>query len=265
MEEEKIAKRLNRRLGGERATVMLEFAFMAPLVMMTTAFAADFTRILRTEQQLEIATRLAADVEAHKADYYSKAATPSSETKKVSKFYLVKVAQVAVHYEKVYLKGGYDTIKNPISFAVGKVNDFMNGKAFSDSNVFLNIIGKVLGGLMNFVTFRTVNYITDVIPHDKEIWVSSAAYIPTVLPPSAYKWLGIAGHQKGEIGIAQMTTDLEGGKAATAWNLRLNPRKRHRVYCYMPVIDSVPLAPQTYVRIVKSWCAKQPFLKGLVN
>ena len=266
MKEEGIAKRLKRRLGGERATVMLEFAFMAPLVILTTAFAADFTRILRTEQQLEIATRLAADVEAHKADYYSKAATPSSEAKTVSKMYLVKVAQVAVHYEKVYLKGGYDIIKNPVSYAVGKVNDFMNGKAFSDSNVFLNIIGKVLGGLMNFVTFRTVNYITDVIPHDREIWVSSAAYIPTVLPPSAYKWLGIVAHQKySEIGVAQMTADLEGGNAATAWSLKLNPKKRHRVYCYMPVIDSVPVAPQTYVRIIKSWCAKQPFLKGLVN
>lgn len=265
MNERSIANRLRRRLGGERATVMLEFAFMAPLVILTTAFAADFTRILRTEQQLEIATRLAADVEAHKADYYSKAATPSSEAKTVSKMYLVNVAQVATSIKKVYLKGGYDTIKNPISFAVGKVNDFMNGKAFSDSNVFLNIIGKILGGLMNFITFRTVNYVTDVIPHDKEIWISSAAYIPTVLPSSAYKWLGIAGHQQGEIGMAQMTTDLEGGNAATAWSLKLNPKKRHRVYCYMPVIDSVPLAPQTYVRIVKSWCAKQPFLKGLVN
>ena len=48
MKEESIAKRLRRRLGGERATAMLEFAFMTPFVVLTVAFAADFTRILRT-------------------------------------------------------------------------------------------------------------------------------------------------------------------------------------------------------------------------
>ena len=44
-----MAKKLRRRLAGERAAVMLEFAFVAPLVVLTVAFAADFTRILRTE------------------------------------------------------------------------------------------------------------------------------------------------------------------------------------------------------------------------
>ena len=53
--------RIVRRLASARASVMFEFALVAPLVVMTAVFAADFTRILRTEQQLEIATRLAAD------------------------------------------------------------------------------------------------------------------------------------------------------------------------------------------------------------
>ena len=62
--EDDILRRLKRRLASARASVMFEFALVAPLVVMTAVFAADFTRILRTEQQLEIATRLAADVEA---------------------------------------------------------------------------------------------------------------------------------------------------------------------------------------------------------
>jgi hypothetical protein len=56
-----------------------------------------------------------------------------------------------------------------------------------------------------------------------------------------------------------------GGSAATAWSLKINDKKRHRVYCYMPVMDSVPVAPETYVRKFKSWCAKHPFLKKIFN
>ena len=113
-------KRLRRRLESTRATVMLEFAFVAPLAVAVAVFAADFTRILRTEQQLEIASRLAADVEAHMADYYGKGACPSSQAKSVAKYYLVDVAHVAKGVGDVYIKGSSNVIKNPISYAVDK-------------------------------------------------------------------------------------------------------------------------------------------------
>ena len=265
MKEEGIAKKIRRRLAGERAAVMLEFAFVAPLVVLTVAFAADFTRILRTEQQLEIATRLAADVEAHMANYYGRDPCPSSAAKRVAKFYLADVAEVVESTDDVYIKGSCSVIKNPVSYALGKVREFLDGSMFKDSNVFLSLLGKVLGGLMNFITFGTVNYVLDVIPHDREVMITTAAYIPTVLPAEAYEWLGISRHEGGRIGVGQFTADLDGGWGTTAWNLKVNGRKRHRVYCHMPVIDSVPIAPQTYVRKFKAWCAKQPFLKGLVK
>ena len=104
-----------------------------------------------------------------------------------------------------------------------------------------------------------------MVPHDREVKVTTAAYIPTIFPSSAYEWLALAEHSGNKIGVGQFEFDLEGGKAAKAWNLMINPWKRHRVYCYMPVIDSVPIAPETYVRKFKSWCAKQSFLKGLVE
>ena len=265
MKEESIAKRLRRRLGGERATAMLEFAFMTPFVVLTVAFAADFTRILRTEQQLEIAARLAADVEAHMADYYGTSPCPSSAAKRVAKFYLADVANVVESTDDAYMKGSCKVIKNPISAAVDVVRSFFDGSAFKDSNMFLTLLGKILGGIMNFMTFGTMNYVFDVIPHDREVMITMAAYIPTVLPAEAYEWMGVGGREGGKIGVAQMTADLEGGVGTTAWNLKINGAKRHRVYCCMPVIDSVPIAPQTYVRKFKAWCAKQPFLKGLVK
>ena len=229
---------------------------------------ADFTRILRTEQQLEIATRLAADVEAHMANYYGNGKTPSSATKNVAKRYLVDVAHVVENVGDVYIKGDSYVVKNLLSVAVDWINRFMKGQAFGDDNLFLKMIGKILGGIMNFVTFRTVDYITDVVPHDRAVKISTAVYIPTILPSAAYAAISLperGGGGGGRIGVGQFTPDLEGGKAATAWNLKLNAKKRHRVYCYMPVIDSVPVAPETYVRKFKSWCAKHPLLKGLVN
>ena len=260
-----MVKRLKRRIGSARASVMLEFAFVAPLVIFTIAFAADFTRIIRTEQQLEIATRLAADVEAHMADYYKEGyKSPCSETKNVAKKYLADVAHVVSGTGDVYMKGKCETISNPISMIVAKFKQFLDGEGFTDdANFFVRLIGKILGGIMNFVTFRTFNYLIDVVPHDREVCVTTAAYIPTVLPTDVYKWLPLPEHQSGKIGVGQFTVDLEGGP--TAWNLKINAKKRHRVYCHMPVIDSVPIAPETYVRVFKSWCAKQPFLKGLVK
>ena len=250
---------------GERAAVMLEFAFVAPLAVMTVAFAADFTRILRTEQQLEIAARLAADVEAHMADYYGKLPCPSSSAKRVAKFYLADVAQVVEGTDDVYMKGSCKTIGNPVSAAMDHVRGFLDGSTFKESNVFLTLLGKILGGLMNFITFGTMHYVLDVMPHDREVMVTMAAYIPTVLPTEAYGWIGVGGRDGGRVGVAQMTADLDGGVGTTAWNLKLNGANRHRVYCCMPVMDSVPIAPQTYVRKFKAWCAKQPFLKKLVK
>ena len=79
------------------------------------------------------------------------------------------------------------------------------------------------------------------------------------------KWIGVGGRDGGRIGVAQMTADLKGGVGTTAWNLKVDGANRHRVYCCMPVMDSVPIAPQTSVRTFKAWCAKQPFLKKLVK
>ena len=263
--EDDILRRLVRRLESTRATVMLEFAFVAPLAVAVAVFAADFTRILRTEQQLEIASRLAADVEEHMADYYGHSASPSSAAKTVAKRYLVDVANVSAKVGDVYIKGSCTIVKNPITYIIDWLNKFMKGQQYKEDNVFLNLIGKVLGGLMNFITFRTVNYVTDVIPHDREVRISTATYISTILPAGSYGWLGLADRSSGKIGVGQFVYDLEGGVAATAWNYKLNTSKRHRVYCFMPVLDSVPMAPVTYVRKFKSWCAQQPFLKGLVK
>jgi len=266
--ESDILKAITRRLKSTRASVMLDFAFIAPFVTTVAIFSADFTRILRTEQQLEIAARLMADVEAHMADYHGKTASPSSETKIIGKHYLRDYAQITPSIEDIYVKGSCDTVKNPISVAVAWIDKFFKGQVFSDEGgsvgkFFVNVLGKILGGIANFVSFRTIRYLTDVVPHDREVKVSCAAYIPTILPCAAYKTFSLPARANDKIGVAQFTPDLEGNVADTAWGLKINAASRHRVYCYMPVVDSAPVAPETYVRVFKSWCSKQPIIKDI--
>ena len=242
---------------------MLEFAFVVPFVVATIAFAADFTRILRTEQQLEIATRLVADVEAHMSEFGKGNDSPGAVAQRIGKEYLVTVAHVTDKTDKVFMKGGNGSAPNPITKAIAAIRGFLKG--VNQSGWFWELVGKILGSLMNFVTFRTIDYLTEVVPHDREVWVTTAVYVPTVLPEQAYSWLSMPAQENGHMGVCQFATDLTSGKATTAWGLKLQTDHRHRVYCYMPVIDAVPIAPKTYVRVFKSWCSRQPFLKGLAN
>lgn len=276
-EERNILRRLKRRLKSARASVMLEFALFAPLVVTTAIFAADFTRILRTEQQLEIAARLGADLEAHLADYYGSEPRPGQKTKMITKSYLVDVAKIGVSTRETYMKATCSTIKNPLSVIAAKVDDVLKGKIFdgdgedSMAKKVLNVLGKILGGLTNILTFRTLNYITDVVPHDREVGVSVAAYVPTILPHGMYEKFSLPERERNKddnkftIGVGQFTEDIEGGAAATVASLKLNEKARHRVYCHMPIVDAVPVAPKTYVRILKSWLAKQAWLKGFLD
>ena len=263
--EDDISRTLKRRLGSTRASVMLEFAFVAPLVAAAIAFAADFTRILRAGQQLEIATRLVADVEAHMCEFGKGNGSPCDAARRIGEEYLVTVAHVTDTTTKVFMKGGNDSTPNPITKAIAAIRSFLNG-GVSESGWFWDLVGKILGSLLNFVTFRTVDYLTEVVPHDREVWVTTAVYVPTVLPEAAYSWLFMPAQQDGHTGVGQFAEDLRSSSAATtAWGLELQTDYRHRVFCYMPVIDAVPIAPKTYVRVFKSWCSRQPFLKGLAN
>ena len=276
-EESGISARLRRRLCGERASVMLEFAFVAPLVFSVAIFATDFTRVLRTEQQLEIAARLAADIESHMALYTSadtSKTTPSATAKNIAKQYLYQVAHVVREPGHVYIKGDSMMIGNILSQTFTHVADFVNGRTFSadGGNLFVklvvNTLGKVVGGLLNLVTFKTYHYITEIFPHDREIRMTVAAYIPTILPAGLYNGfaLGWSG-RPGAIGVWQSCVDLSSGSKklidVKAEELQMIKAQRHRVYCYMPVVDSVPVAPVTYVRSFLSWANKQVWMKGI--
>lgn len=256
--EEDILKRLKRRLESARASVMLEFAFVAPLAIVVVCFAADFTRILRTEQQLEIATRVIADVESHMVAYGKDVKSPSSEAKTVGKYYLKNIAKVVDDIDNVKVKGGVKTTPNLFADALEGMNKFFDGDYVEDSPI-LKLLCKIVGGIVKFITFGTLDYLTNVAPRDKEIYVTSTAVIPTLLPKYCYSWWGAMHRKEAFIGVGQFAPDRKNADAmAHAWSDDMNivSDRRHRVYCHMPVIDTAPIAPETYVRRVLSWFKK---------
>lgn len=257
-EDTKIIARLRRRLESARASVMLEFAIVAPLAIAVVCFAADFTRILRTEQQLEIATRVMADVESHMIPYEKDAKSPSGAAKKVGKFYLLRIAKVVDNTDRVLVKGGAKVVRNPFSVVVDGMNSFFDGSFFEDSPI-LKLLCKIVGKVVNFLTFRTIDYLTNVAPRDREIYITSTAVIPTLLPKFCYAWWGSIGKKEDFIGVGQFAPDRKDADAmASAWSDSMDIvfDKRHRVYCHMPVIDTAPIAPETYIRHVMSWFKK---------
>ena len=256
-----ILKRLKRRLESARGSVLLEFALVAPLAITVICFAADFTRILRTEQQLEIATRVMADVESHMVDYAKRLdalKTPTWQAKSVGKFYMRDIAKVVQSTDDVLVKGKVATTRNLLSVAIADLNDMLNGNFF-DSSPVLNLLLKIVGTVANFLTFRTLDYLTNIAPRDREVGITSTAEIPTLLPGFCYSWWGSTSRKQAPIGIGQFAPDRKKtGTPATAWSSDLDivSNKRHRVYCHMPIIDTASIAPQTYVRHVKSWFSK---------
>ena len=256
--DEDILRRLKRRLESARASVMLEFAFVAPLAIVVVCFAADFTRILRTEQQLEIATRVMADVESHKVAYGSDVKSPSMEAKNVGKHYLKGIAMVVNDTGNVKVKGGAKLTPNPLVSVVKDLDDMLKGKYFEDSPV-INLLFKIVGLAANFLTFRTLDYVTNIPPRNREVYVTSTAVIPTLLPKFCYSWWGSMKRGQEYIGVGQFAPDRQNADSpAHAWSedMDIVSDRRHRVYCHMPVIDTAPIAPETYVRRVRSWFKK---------
>ena len=256
--EKNISKRLMRRLESARASVMLEFAIVAPLAITVVCFAADFTRILRTEQQLEIASRVMADVESHMVAYGGDVKSPGLEAKHVGKYYLKNIAKVVPDTDNVKVKGGAEVTRNPFSVAVKGLDSFFKGEYFDDSAV-LKLLCKIVGSAVNFLTFRTIDYLTAVAPRDREVRITSTAVIPTLLPDFCYSWWGVLGKKGDYIGIGQFAPNRRNPDSpSSAWSESMDivSDRRHRVYCHMPVIDTAPIAPETYVRHVMSWFSK---------
>lgn len=270
--ENAIIERLKRRLAGSRASVFLEFALIAPLAMAMLCFAADFTRILRAEQQIEIAARAAADIEIHyrpggDADAGS-AAVPCEITKTIVKNYLMDYAQVTDSISHIYLKAGVFTNRNILTAVVELINTYLFKEQTFD-NIFWKIFTKLMKTVSRLLTMGCDAYITQVIPKDRGLAMTCSVALPTLMPSYFLECFGQRMDNRF-IMVVQYEPDRENGDArdplhpkttATSdFSNGLKTDARHRYWVTMPILDTAPIAPETYTRQLRQWPIIKPFL-----
>ena len=236
--DEKLLERLLRRLTAPRGSVFLEFALIAPLAFMLVLFAADFCRILQTEQQLEIASRAVADIEIHykhtKDDAGSDQATPFRKTKECVANYL---RDTLGHPDNTWTLTRVE-IRNV-------ANVFYGIKKVIDTITFGNVdnwIGKLIHAIFkeiaNIFLGGTQYYFDSLAECDRMLCASCAVKYKTFFPGSAYAFYST--YLKDYLYVAQTKYKLKGGK--------FNYSERELYYCTMPILETLEEPPVTWIR-----------------
>ncbi len=236
--EKALWRLVRRRLRSTRATAYIEFAVMVPIFLFALLFAADFTRVLYVEQQVEIATRALCDVESHLRP--GARACPGQPAKRVVRKYLAEalakegiVSRGGSAEGGVYCKGEVYRQRGPIHDVLNKVIDAFNGNV---ENKFFAIMGKVFGSIIDFVTLRTTRYVTEVFPTDKVVKATVSVYVQPTFPFHPFT---LFGRHTASRSMLVPAVAPRGGDSKD---------ERVRYYCHMPSMDTAPLAPTTLVR-----------------
>ncbi|MEG1480493.1 MAG: hypothetical protein RSD41_05775 [Kiritimatiellia bacterium] len=240
-QEEALRRRMVRHLGSSRASIYLEFALLAPLWVLLMSYALDFTRIILVQQQLEICSRVAADVDSH---------TVAGRSLKLKEHVQAYLASSIGRWpgkkltpERVYLK--HQTCGMPFQ----PMGEFLSG-GFSDgteegpSGVIAGVLSSLTGGLLDLLSFRCIRYLTFVMKNDYAVGATVSARINTVLPNAFYKSFGMPSEKNGQekgLLIVQSEQTL-----AT---------ERKRYYCYMPNMYTAVVRQKTYIAAVSEWFA----------
>lgn len=244
-------RRFLRRLRGERGSLYLEFALMAPLALAVAGFVVDFAHLTLVRQQLDVCARFAADVESRSAIAYGDR-TPKlpGGVRNTLVGYLAHatahpLAKRPAGRDEVHLR--YRQKPLPLqcvgAFLTGR-GDALVGKADGKAAVAVGLFSSILKAALDLVSFRNVRYLTEPFAEDYTVGASVSARTETLFPSALYEGLG------GGIG-------WEGGRAFLV--LPESPDGADGVsrrYCYMPNRETLPKRPPTYTRTVGNLIAK---------
>ena len=263
--ERAIERLLKSRLRSTRASVYFEFAVFLPIVMAVVFFAVDFMRILYCEQQLEVGSRALCDIQAHivAGDPVDNKIIPNTRAKLAVRQYLYDVLKNeglgrtdgSSAYNAIYCKAEVVRIKTLVSGLLDPVIKFLKGDLAKDytDNTFIKLLGKFFASIIHVVTFRTDKYLIDIMDRDLEVRASCSVVIKPFVPNGCWTFFGrkhSGGEGKtGSILITQFAPRQEGGVAG--YDRKLLDDRRDRYYCVMPLMDTVPMSPATYVKMIK--------------
>ena len=255
--ERRVKERLKRRLRSTRGTAYLEFCVFAPIILFTFLFAADFTRVLYVEQQVEIASRILCDIECHlrpgarDTNGVKNSGCPGRPGKMVVRKYLSEALAKEGLFSNggdpagsVYCKGSYFNQVGPLHKLHELITRVINHQE-EIKNLFFRILATIFGTFVKVITLGTVAYATDYVETDKVVKTSVSVLIQPVAPFADCRFFGRY-DDEGVMLIPAAAARLGGN--VFNYNRPLSKTERLRYYWHMPSLDTLPLAPFTCVR-----------------
>ena len=216
-----------------------------PLAFAVVLFAADLCRVLVAEQQLEIGSRLLADVESHYVQNGDTDQSPNKTTKKAVASHL-RTALNLPSDDRVMSQVDIRLVPSvfkPIQKAVEwfKVSESDSWILKFVKTLFKTLINVLMGGLDA--------YLDQLFLCDKMVGGTCAVQLDTLFPKSMYAFFGCYQHTggqgqkyaKGSFYVASTEYEFSKGKG-------YDYTKRQKHYCWMPLMDTNAFAPVTWVR-----------------
>ncbi len=235
--ERRSKRRLLRRLLGERASLYLEFALVAPLLLAAGAFVLDTAHLTLVRQQLEVGARFAADVESRAPTAYG-----AREVRGPAPAYAALRSYLATATAPALTPNGLEEVhiafrQRPLpfqflgAFLVGKGDELIDRKGANKTA--MGLFSAILKGALDLVSFRCVRYITEPFAADYAIGATVSMRTQTLFPGSLYAAAG-PGWDRSWLLAAQE----EPTAADTAG----------RRWCYMPNRETFVDRRPTYVK-----------------
>lgn len=262
--EESLQRKLWRRFKSSRGVVYLEFAFIAPLATMVIFFAADLHRILIAEQQLEIGARLMADVESHYekiSSNFTPDLTPCSRSKIIVRDYLAE--SLGVKPEDVFSRSvpksvGIipENVPGPFGWIGTQIKKFENwgSEAKTDDSFIKMVLFSIVKTGINLFTFGTHEYFVDLAKRDVMARYTVSVKLRSILPGQMLAYFGNF-TPDGNLMVVQTTPRRD-----AAHDTGCDFAHRERYYCALPILDTMPIPPKTWLRTAEKKLGESSFV-----
>lgn len=236
-QESRCRRRLLRRLLGERGSLYVEFALVAPLLLAMGAFILDAAHLTLVRQQLEVGARFAADLESRAATAYGVREVKSGAVAlNALRAYLAYATKPALGAAATHDEIHVAFRQKPLPFQF--LGAFLDGKGESlvdkrkGNAVAMGLFSGALKSVLDLVSFRNVRYLTEPFAADYALGASVSMETRTLFPATLYgaadpEW------QKGD--FVALPEDPAAKEVARRW-------------CYMPNREAFVDRRPTYTK-----------------
>lgn len=237
-DEARSRRRFLRRLLGERGSLYVEFALMAPLLLAMGTFIFDVAHLTLVRQQLEIGARFAADLESRAPTAFGELRERAPGSARTALHAYIAYATrpaigTAPTANDVYV--AYRQRPLPFQF----LGAFLTGngdklvKKDGANKTAMSLFSGILKGVLDLVSFRCVRYITEPLAADYTIGATVSMRTRTLFPRALYGQASPGWDRSSVLAVQEEPTSAE---------------TLERRWCYMPNRETFVDRRPTYTK-----------------